>query len=99
MTNTCALHLSFIVAYHHAPERLLTRVPPPKAGTHTQQLIDYDTGSQCKGIIYLPNPMIGNRSAGLRVLELAETFRTEPLEGTADDPPESSHAPSKLIHA
>ena len=91
MTNTCALHLSFVVAYHHAPNRLLTRVPPPKAGTHTQQLIDYDSQSQCQGIIYLPNETLGARSAGLKVLELAEIFRVEPLEGAEEESPESSH--------
>ena len=90
MTNTCALHLSFVVAYHHTPSRLLTRVPSPKAGTHTQQLIDYDSQSQCQGIVYLPNEKLGDRSAGLKVLELAEIFRVEPLEGAAEESPESS---------
>ena len=92
MTNTCALHLSFVVAYHHTPSRLLTRVPPPKAGTHTQQLIDYDSQSQCQGIVYLPNEKLGDRSAGLKVLELAEIFRVEPLEGAAEESPESSQS-------
>ena len=99
MTNTCALHLSFVVAYHHAPNRLLTRVPPPKAGSHTQQLIDYDSQSQCQGIIYLPNETLGARSAGLKVLELAEIFRVEPLEGAEEEFPESSHTQITLSNA
>ena len=87
MTEAGALHLSYILEVHHAPERLLTRVPPPKAGTPAQQLLSYDE-SQCRGIIYLPNPLLG--SAGHKVLELAEVMRDSNLDYTADDSLEPS---------
>ncbi len=72
MTETGGLHLSYILECHHVPERLLTRVPQAKAGAPAQQLLSYDE-SQCRGIIYLPNPLLG--SAGHKVLELAEVMR------------------------
>ena len=72
MTEASALHLSYILELHHVPEKLLTRVPNAKAGVPTQQLLSYNE-SQCRGIIYLPNPLLG--SAGHKVLELAEVMR------------------------
>ena len=72
MTEAGALHLSYILEVHHLPERLLTRVPHAKAGAPTQQLVSYNE-SQCRGIIYLPNPLLG--SAGHKVLELTEVIR------------------------
>ena len=73
MTEVGALHLSYILEIHHVPERLLTRVPNAKAGAPTQQLVSYNE-SQCRGVIYLPNPLLG--SAGHKVLELAEVMRS-----------------------
>ena len=93
MTDICALHLSYIIAHHHKPSQLLTRVPPVKAGFHAQQLIEYDTQSQCQGIIYLPNAALGN--TGLKVLELADTIRDMPLDGTADEDAEGLCTPAK----
>ena len=93
MTDICALHLSYIIAHHHKPNQLLTRVPPAKAGPHAQQLIEYDTQSQCQGIIYLPNATLGN--SGLKVLELADTIRDMPLDGTAEEDAEGLHTPRK----
>ena len=72
MTEVGALHLSYILQFHNVPERLLTRVPHAKAGAPTQQLLSYDR-SHCRGIIYLPNHLLG--SAGHKVLELAEVMR------------------------
>ena len=82
MTEVGALHLSYILEFHHVPERLLTRVPHAKAGTPAQQLLCYDE-SQCRGIIYLPNTLLG--SAGHKVLELAEAMRDGYLDCEADD--------------
>ena len=93
MTDICALHLSYIIAHHHKPGQLLARVPPAKAGLHAQQLIEYDTQSQCQGIIYLPNATLGN--AGLKALELADTIRDMPRDGTAEEDAEGSHTPAK----
>ena len=93
MTDICALHLSYIIAHHHKPGQLLTHVPPAKQGFHAQQLIEYDSQSQCKGIIYLPNATLGN--AGLKVLELADTTRDMPLDGTAEEDVEGLHTPRK----
>lgn len=87
MTEAGALHLSYVLEIHHLPERLLTRVPHAKAGAPTQQLLSYDE-SQCRGIIYLPNPLLG--SAGSKVLELAEKMRDGYLDYTAEDLPEQS---------
>ena len=72
MTEAGALHLSYVLEVHHVPERLLARVPHAKAGAPTQQLLSYNE-SKCRGIIYLPNPLLG--SAGHKVLELAELLR------------------------
>ena len=93
MTDICALHLSYIIAHHHKPSQLLARVPPAKAGLHAQQLLEYDTQSQCQGIIYLPNATLGN--TGLKVLELADTIRDMSLDGTADEDAEGLHIPRK----
>lgn len=82
MTEAGALHLSYILEFHHIPETLLTRVPHAKAGTPAQQLLAYDE-SQCRGIIYLPNPLLS--SAGHKVLELAEAMRDGYLDYAADD--------------
>ncbi|KAL8829463.1 MAG: hypothetical protein Q9191_002004 [Dirinaria sp. TL-2023a] len=73
MTETCALHLSCVVQHHGIPEQLLAHVPPAKAGTSMQQLVTYDSETQCRGIVYLPNPQIG--SAGMNALQLAEVVR------------------------
>ncbi len=93
MTDICALHLSYIIAHHHKPGQLLARVPPAKAGLHAQQLIEYDTQSQCQGIIYLPNATLG--STGLKALELANTIRDMPLDGTVEEDAEGLHTPRK----
>ncbi|KAL6717496.1 hypothetical protein ACLMJK_005411 [Lecanora helva] len=74
MTETCALHLSFIVEGHNMPDQLLKRVPPARAASHTQQILAYDE-SQCRGIIYHSNASLGN--AGVKVLELAEMRRSQ----------------------
>lgn len=74
MTETCALHLSFIIEGHHMPGQLLGRVPPAKAGPPAQQIMAYNE-SQCRGIIYHSNTQLGN--AGLKVLQLAETKRDQ----------------------
>ena len=73
MTDTCALHLSYIIPSHDTPRRLLEHVPPAKAGLPAQQLEAYDQVPGCQGIIYRPNDCIGN--AGAKVLELAELDR------------------------
>ena len=90
MTEVGALHLSYILDLHLVPERLLTRVPHAKAGAAAQQLLFYDE-SQCRGIVYLPNPLLG--SAGHKVLELAEVMRNGYLDYAEDDFP----MPSKTL--
>ena len=84
MTETGALHLSYILEFHQTPKRLLAWVPHAKAGAPAQQLLSYDE-SQCRGIIYLPNPLLG--SSGHKVLELAEVMRDGCLDYAADDFP------------
>lgn len=79
MTEACALHLSYVIGSHNMPEKLLTRVPAAKAGSHTQQLLAYDGETRCRGIIYLPNSHLGG--AAMKVLELAEAVR----EGLCED--------------
>ena len=73
MDDKSALQLSYILAIHQTPDRLLARVPSVKAGTHAQQLAAYDNETQCRGVIYLPNPTLSNTAA--RVLGLAEKVR------------------------
>ncbi len=73
MTETCALHLSYIVENHHTPRQLLNRVPPVKAGPSGQQLIFYENELHCHGIVYLPNARLS--TTGMKVLELAEKRR------------------------
>ena len=96
MTETCALHLSFIVEGHHLPEQLLTYVPPVKSGSYTQQLVAYHE-SQCRGIIYRPNAALGN--AGLKVLELAERRRDQQRCKASEADVESPSSPSNAAHS
>lgn len=73
MTETCALHLSYVLAHHSLPEKLLPHVPAAKAGLPAQQLFAYDQTSGCRGVIYNLNPGLG--PAGTKVLDLAELVR------------------------
>ncbi|KAL8779493.1 MAG: hypothetical protein Q9213_006905 [Squamulea squamosa] len=73
MTDVGALHLSYILASHHPPDRLLKQVPSPKPGHQVQLLEAYDNESGCQGLIYLPNSNISN--PGHRILELCESAR------------------------
>ena len=80
--DTSALHLSYILANHHTPDWLLSRVPPAKAGAHAQQLLAYDSDTVCRGIIYLPNETLSNVAS--RVLDLAEKARGS-LQGSSKE--------------
>ena len=91
MTETCALHLSCIIQNHEIPEQLLAHVPPVKGGASMQQLAAYDSETQCRGIIYLPNPQMGN--AGMKVLQLAEAVRNSLQEEIDAASIEASHTP------
>lgn len=73
MTETCALHLSYVVSLHCMPEQLLQRVPPARAGTQAQQLVIYDSDTRSQGIIYYPNADLG--STGTKLLQLSEAVR------------------------
>jgi hypothetical protein len=73
MTETCALHLSYIIENHHTPRQLLTCVPPVKAGPSAQQLFSYGDELHCHGIVYRPNAKLS--TTGMKVLELAEKRR------------------------
>lgn len=84
MTDTCALHLSYVIACHDIPHRLLKHVPPAKAGLPAQQLEAYDHVPGCQGIIYRPNDRIG--VAGIKVLELAELDRRGSLMEMTEEP-------------
>ena len=90
MTEADALHLSYILESHHVPERLLTRVPHAKAGAPKQQLLSFND-SPCRGIIYLPNPLLG--SAGHIVLELAEVLR----DGYSNNVSDGACEPSETL--
>lgn len=96
MTETCALHLSYIVASHNMPDLLLAHLPIVKAGAAAQQLLAYDQDSRCRGVIYTPN--LGLGPAGLKVLDLAEAVRDSVLdEGNEGEIPERDfpeHKPS-----
>lgn len=96
MTEVGALHLSYILEVHHTPKRLLAWVPHAKAGAPAQQLLSYDE-SQCRGIIYLSNPLLG--SAGHKVLELAEVMRDGYLDYAADEIPGPSETQFKSTSA
>ena len=78
MTDTCALHLSYIVACHNMPEQLLSRVPNAKAGPPTQQLQAYDSIEGCQGVVYQPNSKL--KGAGLKVLLVSELARVGNLD-------------------
>ncbi|MCJ1246378.1 hypothetical protein MMC30_003585 [Trapelia coarctata] len=84
MTDACALYLSYIIACHDTPHRLLEHVPPAKAGLPAQQLEAYDQIPGCQGIIYRPNDGIGG--AGTKVLELAEHDRRGSLMDITEEP-------------
>ncbi|KAL8888723.1 MAG: hypothetical protein Q9215_003907 [Flavoplaca cf. flavocitrina] len=85
MTDAAALQLSYVLACHHAPDRLLKQVPPPKPGHQVQLLDAYDNETGCHGLVYLPNDQIS--SPGHRMLELSESARQLLLD---DDPPAQS---------
>ncbi|KAL8655598.1 MAG: hypothetical protein Q9226_002981 [Calogaya cf. arnoldii] len=85
MTDAAALHLSYVLADHHPPDRLLKQVPPPKPGHQVQLLDSYDNETGCQGLIYLPNEQIS--SPGHRMLELSESARQCLLD---DDRPAQS---------
>ncbi|KAI9741342.1 MAG: hypothetical protein M1834_003059 [Cirrosporium novae-zelandiae] len=85
MTDTCALHLSYIIAAHYPPHKLLRYVPPAKAGQPAQILDNYFQ-SGCLGIIYLPNANLSNN--GQKLLDLAEQARVDEHEYSSI--PESS---------
>lgn len=93
MTDTCALHLSYIVTSHYTPDKLLPRVPGAKAGVAAQQLASYENESNCRGIIYSMNNAISK--AGLKVLELAELERFDNSEEATEDDPEEAPTPTK----
>ncbi len=78
MTEICAVQLSYILACHNIPEKLLTHVPAAKAGPQTQQLLAYSENG-CRGIIFLPNNQLGG--AAMKVLDLSEAVR----EGLSED--------------
>lgn len=80
MTDTCALHLSYLLEVHNLPQDLLPFVPPAKSGVQAQQLENYDASSGCRGIIYRPNTELS--VAGEKLLELAELSRTRHLKLT-----------------
>ena len=91
MNDASALYLSHILVDHHPPDRLLHRVPPPKAGSEQQQLMVYDE-TLCRGIIYLPNDAIAK--AGVKVLALAERERLKLEE--SDTFNEDLHNPAEV---
>ena len=73
------MYLSYIITSHNKPEVLLKYVPAAKAGSPLQQLLSYDNDSGCRGIVYLPNPLLG--TVGAKVLHLAEALRNNPANG------------------
>ena len=95
MTETCALHLSYVVALHCTPEQLLQRVPPAKAGAQMQQLLNYDMDTDCQGIVYYPNADLG--STGTKALRLAETVRRGLLYEMDEASSEASPLPARKV--
>jgi hypothetical protein len=95
MTETCALHLSYIVASHNMPNLLLAHLPMVKPGATAQQLLAYDHDSGCRGIVYTPNMELA--PAGVKVLDLAEAMRDHLLDegnqGDISDKVFSEHKP------
>lgn len=73
MSDTGALHLSYLVEAHHLPEDLLRFVPPPRQMAQAQ-MESHDKGG-CRGIIYRPNANL--TAAGERLLLLVESTRRE----------------------
>ena len=91
--DTSALHLSYMIVHHGFPELLLSSVPPVKAGAQAQLLEGYDSIRGCRGVVYKPNPELGN--AGARVLELAEQVRERNYEASEqNNEAEAMAAPS-----
>lgn len=84
MTDTGALHLSYIVACHYHPHRLRRYVPSARSAHHIHQLDFYDKESGCQGIIYLPNHTFSG--SGHKLLELCEGARFSLLDEDAPTP-------------
>ena len=98
MTETCALHLSYVVSAHNMPERLLTRVPAAKGGPPSQHLLAYDNETRCRGIVYLPNSHLG--PPAMKVLDLSEAVREGLFDNIdKEENPEATTPMLKLANA
>ena len=72
MTDSGALHLSYVLAHHYYPEQLMCQLKPGPIAT---QLGEYNHRTHCWGLVYVPNE--GLTDAGVKLLALAEDARKQ----------------------
>jgi hypothetical protein len=71
MTDSGALHLSYVLAHHYYPQQLMCQLKPGIA----TQLDKYNHRTHCWGLVYVPNE--GLTDAGVKLLALAEDARKQ----------------------
>lgn len=83
-----ALFISYLIEFHHTPQRLLSHLPKTKPGTSVEHL-KVDLLGISGGILYSPNDTVS--SIGMRMMELADKT------GDSTTPPSrsSSHRKSE----
>ncbi|OCL14573.1 hypothetical protein AOQ84DRAFT_21349 [Glonium stellatum] len=72
MTDSGALHLSYILAHHYYPQQLVCQLKP---GPISTQLDEYNQRTHCWGLVYLPNDSL--TESGVKLLALAEDARKQ----------------------
>ena len=86
MTDSGALHLSYVLAHHYYPEQLMCQLKPGPVAT---QLGEYNHRTHCWGLVYVPNE--GLTDAGVKLLALAENARKQ-LNNSFATPEDTSEA-------
>ncbi|KAF1991998.1 hypothetical protein K402DRAFT_459205 [Aulographum hederae CBS 113979] len=76
MDDGGALWYSYILTQHYFPQHLLS---PLKRGVAANLLHEYDTTTNCFGLVHLPNNDVEPSETGKRLLAQAETVRQELL--------------------
>lgn len=82
MEDAGGLFLSYALARHSDPKRLL---PPLKPGPVLAQLEEYDHATDCRGLIY-SNERLSN--FGTKLIEAAEVARSDTTTDRIEDDPE-----------
>ncbi|KAF8473351.1 hypothetical protein BDZ91DRAFT_714481 [Kalaharituber pfeilii] len=75
MRDISALHLSYLLAEHPLPHKVLPFFPTYKTSSQSDIFESYELESNCSGVIYLPNDDL--TVLGTRALEVADSYRRD----------------------